>query len=258
MKLAVTAPETAADDGLSASDITTSLAGHQPEISVGAPESADLVVALGIDGLRAAATEALSSPILSVGLDATCSLSTREPAAVAAAVGQIAATLDSELPTVPRHPLRLSVGESEALVVGDCTVLTTQPARISEYAVATDGTPLTEFRADGVVVATPIGSAGYAGAAGGPRLVTDSGVAVVPIAPFATQAGNWVVEPPLSLTVERETEVTVFADDRTLTTGGTELTVALSLGQRLSVVDPRRLDDGRSNWKNSNESSTDA
>jgi NAD+ kinase len=254
MKLAVTGPATADDPTPSASDIETALADHQRSFSVVESGAADLLVAVGVDGLRAAGETAASSPILSVGLDAACSLSTSDPATVADAVARVAAESVDAVPAVTHRPLQLAAGESTAMAVADCMLLTTQPARISEYAVTTGETPLTEFRADGVVVATPIGSGSYARAAGGPRLAPGSGVAVVPIAPFATQADSWVVQPPLTLTVERDTDVTVFADDRRLTSGGTEISVTVTQGSPLSVVDARRIGDGSSNWKNSNES----
>jgi NAD+ kinase len=69
-------------------------------------------------------------------------------------------------------------------------------------------------RADGVVVATPVGSDGYAAAAGGPVLDAGTGVAVVPIAPFSTAATTHVADPGdgLAVSVERRGEVAVYLD----------------------------------------------
>lgn len=257
MKLSVTGPATTDDATLSVSNIETALADHQRAFSVVESAAADLVVAVGVDGLRTAVKLDVSPHILSVGLDAACSLPTSDPDTVADTVAQIADRSPDTVPTVPHRPLQLTVGASTAMAVADCMVMTTQAARISEYAVATDGIPLTEFRADGVVVATPLGSGSYARAAGGPRVAPESGVAVVPVAPFATQADNWVLSPPLSLHIERETDVTVYADDRAITTGGTEITVELSQGPQCAIIDGQRVGSDNGNWKNSNESSTE-
>jgi NAD+ kinase len=115
------------------------------------------------------------------------------------------------------HPiLALAIDGSEvARAIEDAMLITAEPARISEYGVETDAGHAERFRADGVVVATPLGSDGYAGAAGGPTTEADVGLSVVPISPFSTHARTWVSTPPLQLTVERdESEVLLLADDR--------------------------------------------
>lgn len=205
-------------------------------IDLAAAEAADLLLTVGLDGLRAAVIADEQRPILPIGIDAEWSPPATDIDGIADTVSWIADETASSLPTTAHRPLELSVADTTATAVADCTLLTTQPARISEYAVETDGLRRAEFRADGIVVATPLGSWGYARAAGGPRLAPDIGVAVVPIAPFAMQADNVVATPPLSLAVERDTEVTVFADDRRVVAGGTELTVEVSFGSPVSVV----------------------
>ena len=157
------------------------------------------------------------------------------------------------VPTISRRVLSVQVGDTAARAVRDCAIVTTDPARISEYRVVADDATLTAFRADGVVVATPVGTASYSRAAGGPRLAPDTGLAVVPIAPFAMTADQWVVRPPLTLRVERDDDVSVFADGSRVTSGGGGLTVSVTVAGAVTVVDRRRL-AGR-NWKNSNESS---
>jgi NAD+ kinase len=110
-------------------------------------------------------------------------------------------------------------GDTEARAVYDVTLVTAEPARISEYAVTAGGERLDEFRADGVVVATPAGSRGYARDAGGPTVLAADVASVVPVGPFQVHADAWVVgldgpaDPAVVVTVERdEASVDLHAD----------------------------------------------
>ncbi|MFC7097954.1 hypothetical protein [Halobaculum marinum] len=107
--------------------------------------------------------------------------------------------------TVDHATLGVEVGDGptdRALL--DATLMTAEPARISEYAVHAGGEAIDRFRSDGVVVATPTGSTGYARAAGGSILAPGTGLSVVPVSPFATMADTWVVDDEAVLRVERD------------------------------------------------------
>ncbi|MFD1641026.1 hypothetical protein [Halohasta litorea] len=198
-------------------------------------EDPTLVITVGEEPLSAAAARSEQRPVVPVGLDAAWSPS-RE------VLPELLASLtDRSVPTVEAHPLVVSADGTQSTAAFDTTLVTSEPARISEYAVSVDGRQHAAFRADGVVVASPLGSHGYNRAAGGPQLGFGTGLAVVPIAPFATIADAWVVEPPLSVSVERETAVSVFADTEQVATGGSALTVEIETGPSIAVVDSRRL-----------------
>jgi NAD+ kinase len=112
------------------------------------------------------------------------------------------------------HPV-LSVvvdGDHVGRALVDVTLMTSAPARISEYAVRASDRTVDSFRADGVVVATPFGSDGYAAAAGGAVVDADTGLSVVPVAPFSTQTDVWVLDPAVQLSVEREGDVSLYLD----------------------------------------------
>jgi len=207
---------------------------------------ADLLVTVGEQALADCAARSESRPILPVDIRSPLS-PPREKLA------EMLARLPAQPPTVDVRPLSVTAGGSTSTAVFDTTLVTTEPARISEYAISVGNRRHAECRADGVVVATPLGSSGYSRAAGGPQLEPGTGVAVVPIAPFATHTDTWVVEPPLSVRVERDDSVTVFADSTRLAVGETPLTAEISAAPPLSVVETRH--GRRSNWKNSNESS---
>ncbi len=198
-------------------------------------DDADLLVTVGEKPLAACAARAESRPILPVGLDTPLSPSREQ-------LADMLSRLSAQPPTVEIRPLSVTAGGNHSMALFDITLVTTEPARISEYTVSVGSRTHAEFRADGVVVATPLGSSGYSRAAGGPQLEPGTGVAVVPIAPFATYTDRWVIEPPLTVRVERDDSVTVFADTSQLAVGETSLTAEIRSGEPLSILDTRRLD----------------
>ena len=125
----------------------------------------------------------------------------------------------------------------------DITLVTDEPARISEYGVASRGDSVATFRADGVVVATAAGSHGYAGAVDAPSLSTAvDAVAVAPVAPFVTDTRRWVLpDDQLTLTVERdEGPIALVADGRRVTSVGVDARIDVSVAdalETLSVLD---------------------
>jgi NAD+ kinase len=133
------------------------------------------------------------------------------------AVDSVLHLLSGSLETVERPVLRASTPLGGEVALFDVMLVTDEPARISEYAVKSGGTRVDTFRADGVVVATPAGSHGYARAADSPLVGPSTGVvSVVPISPFATNVDSWMLDTDgVSLVVERdETPVELLADGR--------------------------------------------
>lgn len=203
---------------------------------VEAPADADVVVALGEDALLDATGAAdQPAPVLPVGAGRAYGgvpSADREAALEAVAAGDFAVR--------DRRTFAVSAPGVTARALADTTLVTAEPAKISEYTVAADDADreVASVRADGVVAATPTGSRGYATDAGGPRL--DPGVdvaAVVPIAPFRVDRTNWIVEPPLSVTVVRdEATVELHVDGRPRGEIGVGDAVTLSRGDPLSVA----------------------
>lgn len=171
----------------------------------------DLLVARGTDALRATAPRP-RAPVLAVDT---------EPGVHSVASADLDDALDAvvagDYETV-RHPVLAVDGPQErGYALFDLTLVTAEPARISEFSVHSGGERLAEFRADGVVCATPAGSHGYARAADGPLVAPQTGVvAVVPIAPFAIGTDHWVLPvDDVTLCVERnEAPVELLCDDR--------------------------------------------
>lgn len=144
--------------------------------------------------------------------------------------------------TVIQHPL-LSVRVGEQPVgqgIYDAMLVRAETARISDYAIdAPDH--LARFRADGVLIATPAGSYGYARAAGGP-LVTQGteAVAVVPVGAFAIRIDHWIIDAgtPITVSVERnEGEVELLLDGRTTQTVAPNTPVIIGTGSQIDVIE---------------------
>lgn len=152
----------------------------------------------------------------------------------------LAAALDGEYEPIERAMLALSVdGERVGRIAFDAMLVTEEPAKISEYEVRSGGERVSRFRADGVVLATPAGSSGYAAAADGPVLAPGTGVAVVPVAPFATTHDHWVLDPErgVEFTVERdEGPVELLVDDRRCRTVPPRTPVSITVDGSLSVL----------------------
>lgn len=197
----------------------------------------DAVVAVG-DAALSALAASVTAPVLPVGAE---DIESAERENVKSTVERF---LGGDY-RVQEYPLlRVETATADGRALFDVALSTAEPATISEFAVDTAAAdsvdePVARFRADGVVVATPAGSRGYARAAGGPVVVPGSGVAaVVPISPFATDPDHWILPlSALSLTVERdETDVTVVVDGRPLCSVGVGATVRLVRDGELRVA----------------------
>ncbi|QSG03113.1 ATP-NAD kinase [Natranaeroarchaeum sulfidigenes] len=136
----------------------------------------------------------------------------------------------------------VTVGETDTgVAVSDAMLVTEEPARISEYSIHTKDNRVTQFRADGVVIATPAGSHGYAAAARGPMLAPGTGVVAVPIAQFATDRDSWVLGTgePVTLRVERDDgPVELLVDNRRcgIVEPGVDVTLTPAMPLQLAVV----------------------
>lgn len=101
----------------------------------------------------------------------------------------------------------------------EAVIVTAEPATISEFEITADGQHVAEYRADGIVIATPAGSGGYARTVGAPVIGPESDVlSVTTIAPYRTDPDTWIVNRRgVRVTVTRdESEVYSFVDGEAL------------------------------------------
>jgi len=191
------------------------------------------VVAVGRHAVRAVAAADADPLVVPVAAGRGVRSVTRD--AVPAAVSGL------EEAATECHPLfAVSADGADAVTaVFDVTAVTAEAARISEYAVTTTTDSVGQFRADGVTLATPAGSPGYARRIGGPVLAPAESVGTVaPIAPFQTNPDHWVVSlDELSVSVERdEATVALYADGDEVTTVACGETVRLRRAGTLRIA----------------------
>ncbi|AGB32589.1 ATP-NAD/AcoX kinase [Natrinema pellirubrum DSM 15624] len=210
-----------------------------------------LLVIPGEAGLSALTRAGVDTPVLPVG--PVCGIESVDRERLSDAVRQVlrgAATRQDR--PVLEAALESRSGESDPIAreraLFDVTLITDEPARISEYGVYSRGSSVATFRADGVVVATPAGTHGYASAVDAPQLsAAVDAVAVAPIGPFVTQTRQWVLpNDGLDVTVEREeSDVTLVADGDAVGAVTTDRRVTVAVTDRLSTlsVPERRLAD---------------
>ena len=149
----------------------------------------DLLVVLGGDGtiLRGAALCADEGvPILGINLGMLGFLSSAPPAE---ALEVVAGALEGKLAIEERLRLRceIQLASGETLVrhaSNDAVINQGALARLIELDVRFDDVPLTRYRADGLIVATPTGSTAYNLSAGGPIVAPEvRAVILSPICP---------------------------------------------------------------------------
>jgi len=197
----------------------------------------DVVVALDEDALYDLVAAGATQPLLPIGAGRGIESVPRD--SLDSALHDVVA---GEYETVPAPLLDVEAGSDTYRALMDVMVVTSEPARISEYGITSriDGEPVAvdTVRADGVVVATPRGSQGYANDARGPILAPDADtVSVVPIAPFRVDRTHWGLTPPVTVTVERdESDVSLLVDDTNHGILDAHARVDLTWGEPLPLV----------------------
>jgi NAD+ kinase len=188
---------------------TAALAGRRSEFTIAQlGAKADLLVVLGGDGTILNVTGQLGDvvkPIFGINVGSlgflTCSSSSGFREAVACiAKGKIAYTDRTLLEVTianarePRAPM---------IALNDAVFSRGELSRLIRLRARVDGEPLTEFNADGLIIATPTGSTAYSLSAGGPIMSPQSGVLVItPICPHVLTNRSIIVSDQSVIEVE--------------------------------------------------------
>jgi NAD+ kinase len=155
-----------------------------------APSDLDCVVVLGGDGTFLSAVRWLGdqqAPLLGIKFGQVGFLAEASEERLFDAVESI---LDKPFATRPRMRLRADVWREDRIVasevvLNDVVINKGALARLAHIKTYVNDGFLTDYRADGLIVATPTGSTAYSLAAGGPIIYpTVQGILMTPICPF--------------------------------------------------------------------------
>ena len=166
----------------------------------------DLLVVLGGDGTLLHGAGLLGArpvPVLGVNLGRLGFLAPFSPNDARDA---LARACDGTLATENRMRLRMTLhhdGDTvDRLALNDVVIAQGAMARLVDLEATLDGRRLTQFRADGLIVATPTGSTAYNLAAGGPIVAPGQGAMVItPICPHTLSNRPLVVPATVRVTV---------------------------------------------------------
>lgn len=168
--------------------------------------SADFIVSLGGDGtiLRIAELAALhEKPLIGVNLGHVGFMTELEYPELR----KIQKVLAGKYSIDSRMMLDLTVQRSgkvfyKQAALNDVVLTKCNPFRVIQVEIRADGVPVTSFRGDGVIIATPTGSTAYSLAAGGPVLEPAAeNLAVTPVCAHALQAKSFVFSPEREISI---------------------------------------------------------
>ncbi|MEO6872725.1 MAG: NAD(+)/NADH kinase [Chthoniobacterales bacterium] len=169
---------------------------------------ADLLVVLGGDGTILNVVSGLEDeikPIFGINIGSLGFLTCLNSSAYRQAVSAI---VKGEFSFSERRLLTVEIGRGrewrfEALGLNDVVISRGEISRLIRLKTRVNGEPLTEFNADGLVIATPTGSTAYSLSAGGPILAPQSGVFVItPICPHVLTNRSVIVDDDSTIEVE--------------------------------------------------------
>ncbi|MDP9005108.1 MAG: NAD(+)/NADH kinase, partial [Verrucomicrobiota bacterium] len=197
---------------------TAALAGMNSQYSVAdLGREADLLVVLGGDGTILHVVGQLDDvikPVFGINVGSLGFLTCANSSTYSEAVECIAA---GQMVFSDRTLLEVTVrvgGTDPAIMTGlnDVVLSRGEVSRLVRLKTRVNGEALTEFNADGLIVATPTGSTAYSLSAGGPILAPDSGAFVItPICPHVLTNRSIIVGESATIEIEvSEREYPVF------------------------------------------------
>jgi NAD+ kinase len=178
----------------------------------------DLIVGIGGDGtlMRAAnLAHELSVPVIGINLGTVGYLTEVQPDSVEDMLERLAA---GDLGTHDRMTVAAEMPDGTVLHgINDVVMEKVLSQRLVGISVEVDDEFFTTFRADGLIVATPLGSTAYSLSAGGPIVAPDIDVMIMtPVAPHSLMNRPMVFTPATSFrfTVATERQVRVNVDGK--------------------------------------------
>jgi NAD+ kinase len=203
--------------------------------------TADLLVVLGGDGTILHSLGQLGEnikPVFGINMGALGFLTCANSTASAEAVECIA---EGKMVFSERSLLDVAVNSngtaSRMIALNDVVLSRGEVSRLVRLKTRVNGEVLTEFNADGLIVATPTGSTAYSLSAGGPILAPESGAFVItPICPHVLTNRSIIVDENAVIEIEvTEPQYPVF-----LTVDGRE-PVRIEMGATVQIRKSERV-----------------
>jgi len=203
--------------------------------------AADLLVVLGGDGTILHSLGQLGEnikPVFGINMGALGFLTCANSTAASEAVECIA---EGKMVFSERSLLDVAVNSggnaSRMIALNDVVLSRGEVSRLVRLKTSVNGEVLTEFNADGLIVATPTGSTAYSLSAGGPILAPESGAFVItPICPHVLTNRSIIVDENAVIEIEvTEREYPVF-----LTVDGRE-PVRIAMGATVKIRKSERV-----------------
>jgi NAD+ kinase len=185
---------------------TAALIGQASELTVAnVAAETDLLVVLGGDGTILNIVGQLGDavpPIFGINIGALGFLTCANSSAYAEAVECV---VRGDIAFSNRALLEIGISGDEAPItaLNDAVFSRGEISRLIRLRMRVNGEPLTEYNADGLIIATPTGSTAYSLSAGGPILAPDSGSFVItPICPHVLTNRSIIVDESAAIEVE--------------------------------------------------------
>jgi NAD+ kinase len=201
----------------------------------------DLLVVLGGDGTILHSLGQLGEnikPVFGINMGALGFLTCANSTAASEAVECIA---EGKMVFSERSLLDVAVNSdgnpSRMIALNDVVLSRGEVSRLVRLKTSVNGEVLTEFNADGLIVATPTGSTAYSLSAGGPILAPESGAFVItPICPHVLTNRSIIVDENAVIEIEvteREYPVFLTVDGREPVRIATGVTVQIRKSERV-------------------------
>src|SRR5262249_28564640 len=184
---------------------TARISGEQSKLTIAQlGDKAELIVVLGGDGTLLNVAGHLGEtmpPIFGINVGSLGFLTTASSQAFREAVESIA---NGKMTFSHRTVLEVTLAKEKPMIaLNDAVFSRGKLSRLIRLLTRVNGEPLTEFNADGLIIATPTGSTAYSLSAGGPILEPESGVFVItPICPHVLTNRSIIVSEGSTIEVE--------------------------------------------------------
>lgn len=204
--------------------------------SLGKRADVDVVVGIGGDGTLLEAAQvahAADLPVVGVNLGTVGYLTEFEPDELEELLAAIAL---EPRPERGRMTIRADTAAGRTWHgINDVVLEKVLSQRVVRLAVTIDGEYFTTYRADGIIVATPLGSTAYSLSVGGPVLAPELEALVLsPVAPHSLLSRSLVLAPDtvIEFRVDGPREVRVNLDGREACVLGDDETLVVRRGER--------------------------